>query len=1034
METLLRKSGSHYILVMMLLTRVFCLVGGALTIYYVNLTITLPSELKRHFELAGMVIVVFSTCVTITAAMWETRTLRRVLPQLLSGMPINPDLGRQAGCEAVQFSRHHHQHEAFLVPATTVLPLCIFLWWQDGPTLAMVQVVIAGFLGISSVLMITFFAAETWMAPVTRCLLNSGVEIPFEVLPDSNLHTRMNVCFGLIILVATVMIGALASQRASDIINHPDQQEEAVRNLREHTIYIMLMALAVGMVLSRLLSRSIAVRVTLLLEAMKHVQEGEFSQRINPTGNDEIDKLTRQFNAMVGQLERHDHTIRDLNANLEFKVKKRTKQLNKSRRTLKRSLSQLQEYDRLKTEFFSNISHELRTPLTMILAPVDRILEKARESLPPNAADMLEVVRLNARRLLELINRLLDFSKLEAGGMQISVHKFDLNQLIRELVAAARPLVEQRGLRLTADFDPELPALEADEEKLDIIVSNLLSNAMKFTPEGGTIRLETLYAEDRVWVVVSDTGIGIDEADYGKVFERFVQIDGSSARAFSGTGLGLALVKELVELHGGQIHLKSQIGRGSRFWFDIPLVSPAAKHPVTVRPRPTPSRATRFAELQACQVQEFVQNPKSKPAPDTSNGPATVLVVDDTPEMRLLIADILRDEYRVVCASDGAEGLTVAAAELPDLIISDVMMPHVDGHEFCRRIKSDPTTAQIPFVMLTAKADLDMKIDGLNCGADDYLTKPFDEKELKARARSLLKLRWLNRDLDKRNRDLACANDDLRNMQNQLVQAEKMSSLGQLVAGLAHEINNSINAVYNGIKPLCSNAKKLEGLVSARRPKADEGDGQTGSADVEKLFQKIYSLADVIEHGATRTVRIVSDLKTFSHPGSGTFEDFDLHGALDICLNLLFSQTKDRIEVRRNYGEVGPIHGPSGQLNQVFMNILNNAQQAISGAGEIFIETRQQDGQVHVNIRDTGCGIPEDTQKKIFDPFFTTKAPGVGTGLGLSVSYGIISSLGGSIECLSTPGQGTEFQVRFPRVSVKRTETASKSESTVGAT
>ncbi len=191
-----------------------------------------------------------------------------------------------------------------------------------------------------------------------------------------------------------------------------------------------------------------------------------------------------------------------------------------------------------------------------------------------------------------------------------------------------------------------------------------------------------------------------------------------------------------------------------------------------------------------------------------------MLVVDDTPEMRALMGEILGEEHNVLFARDGAEGLEVAAREHPDLIVSDVMMPKIDGQEFCRRIKADPLTAHVPFIMVTAKAGLDMKIEGLDCGADDYLAKPFDQKELRARTRSLLKLRGLHGDLDKQNRALHAAYQELKSLQGQLVQSEKMSSLGQLVAGLAHEINNAINGVYNGIQPLLATARKLESNVA----------------------------------------------------------------------------------------------------------------------------------------------------------------------------------------------------------------------------
>ena len=404
---------------------------------------------------------------------------------------------------------------------------------------------------------------------------------------------------------------------------------------------------------------------------------------------------------------------------------------------------------------------------------------------------------------------------------------------------------------------------------------------------------------------------------------------------------------------------------------------------------------------------------------------ATVLVVDDTPEMRALMGEILGEDHNVLFARDGAEGLEVAAREHPDLIVSDVMMPKVDGQEFCRRIKADPLTAHVPFIMVTAKAGLDMKIEGLDCGADDYLAKPFDQKELRARARSLLKLRGLHGDLDKQNRALQEAYHELKSLQGQLVQSEKMSSLGQLVAGLAHEINNAINGVYNGIQPLTASARKLEANVTpllagphaaAENASRATGDGQRAASDeIAKLFARIFSLAAVIENGATRTARIVSDLKTFSHPDNERSAEFDLNRSLDMCLNLLSNQIKDRIVIRREYGNLEQAFGPSGQLNQVFMNLLTNAQQAIAGTGEITVTTSQDERWMTVSVRDTGSGIPDDIRGKIFDPFFTTKDPGVGTGLGLSLSYGIISRLGGTIECRSTVGQGTEFIVKFLR-------------------
>ncbi|MGH7136640.1 MAG: ATP-binding response regulator, partial [Pirellulales bacterium] len=423
-------------------------------------------------------------------------------------------------------------------------------------------------------------------------------------------------------------------------------------------------------------------------------------------------------------------------------------------------------------------SHELRTPLTMILAPVERILDRQREHLPAPATNMLQMVRVNAARLLELINKLLDFSKLEAGQTRLQITALDLNALVSELGAAARPLAEQRGIELAVETDPSLPACAADKEKIDIVVSNLMSNAIKFTPSGGRVGIATRRDHEQVTVSVSDTGIGIKAEDHARIFERFVQVDGSSSREFSGTGLGLSLAKELVELHGGEIHVESEPGRGTRFWFELPLIertetadservgdatdrSPAAgSQSATFL-----SRRTRFADLDNGTIDDLAQPNAS----DALASAPTILVVDDTADMRALLGELLREDYRVLFARDGAEGMEMALSHTPDLIISDVMMPRVDGQEFCRRIRANAATSQTAFVLLTARAETSMKVNGLECGADDYLTKPFDDEELKARVRSLLKLRRLHQDLDRRNRELETAYRDLKSMQGQLI-------------------------------------------------------------------------------------------------------------------------------------------------------------------------------------------------------------------------------------------------------------------------
>jgi signal transduction histidine kinase len=1016
---LLKRLPAHYILVMMCITRVFAFVIGGLCVWYVILTFNLDLHTIRHFQIAAVLVILGTAVVTVLMALWETRDLRRVLVALDRDDPVDLALAVSAGRQAVLFPGRHVRLEAMLDPLITIVPLCAVLYlMDDAPALVMAQVAVAGFMGLSAILMVTLFVTEHWLRPVIRRLLEEGMPIAFQGLPEAKLRFRMTLCFGLTISVTGLMIGALANQRLMDIIAHPERQTEAVASLREHTVFIMGFAILLGLFLARMLSNSIASRVQLMVSAMKRVEQGDFSERLWPTGNDEIDVLARQFNIMTEQLNQNDHTIRDLNTGLERKVKRRTRQLSLSRRKLKRSLNRLVEHDRMKTEFFSNVSHELRTPLTMILTPVDRLLE-GRGALSADAAAMLEMVRLNGYRLLDLINRLLDFSKLEAGQMKLQLSAVDVNDLVRKLTTAATPLANQRNIELVVDCDPEIAAFGADEEKVETVIANLVSNAMKFTPHGGRIVVETHSAPDRVWVSVTDTGIGIDESQRERIFQRFVQVDGSSSREFSGTGLGLSLAQGLVQLHGGDIHVASALGQGSRFWFDLPYREAPTGDEAPTRSFASTSAARRFAELEAYSDDRH-EEPLEHSAPSICH---TVLVVDDSPDMRALLFELLHEDYRVLLARDGEEGLEIARHEYPDLILSDVMMPRMDGQEFCRRIKTDEEFAHIPFVMLTAKSDLAMKIDGLNCGADDYLTKPFSERELKARIRSLVKLRGLHGDLNRQNRELETAYQELRALQARLIQTEKMSSLGQLIAGLAHEINNSINAVYNGIKPLSASTQRLERTITAAMGADDSPESAAMQREIQPLFQKITTLSRVIETGATRTARIIGDLKTFSHPGNEDYSVFDLHEALDMCLNLLGSSLRDRVEVHRRYGKVGRVFGPAGQLNQVFMNILNNAQQAIDGFGDITITTSQVGETVTVAIRDSGGGIPESIRDKICDPFFTTKEPGVGTGLGLSLSYSLLAKLGGSIDFTSEMGRGTEFRVTFPLVAAKPDET-----------
>ena len=1034
-EKMLHRFGPHFILVMMWVTRACASIGGLLLLYYVNLSLALPATVRYHFEVASLVLVAFAVTVTVYLALWETRHLRVVIRRIRAGMTIERPLALEAGREAVVFAGRHHGFESWVVPCTTLVPLLAFLWWVDhaSPTI-LLNVSLAAFMATVMVLMSTYFLFGSFMRPVIAYLLNNGVEVDFDSIPVSKLRARMNISFALIILTTALMIGTLANQRATDLVDHPETQTEAVANLRRHTSYITVAAVGIGLVFSTVLAQSVAVRVRDLVDSMKRVQAGDLSARLTPTGNDEIDIVTRQFNEMVSQLDRNDHTIRDLNANLEKKVKQRTRQLSKKKRELQVSFRQLQEHDRLKTQFFSNVSHELRTPLTMILAPIEELLSKRKQQLNGDAGYMLEVALVNGRRLLDLINRLLEFSKLEAGHAQVNAAPVDLNSMVQELAASARPLAAQRQIELAVQLDDNLPTIGADIDKMDSVITNLLSNALKFTPAGGTVEIRTGSDDSRVYLYVKDSGIGIAPEDHARVFERFVQLDGSTARKYSGTGLGLSLVKEIVELHGGKIQIDSEVGKGATFWFWLPITAPPSE---VARQVSAMARSCRFADLVTCENNEEESVQEIAAAPE---GAPTILVADDTPEMRRLLVSVLADEYHVVTAEDGEQGTQLAHQIMPDIILSDVMMPVTDGYEFCRRMKDDPLTARIPFILLTAKADRSMKIEGLDIGADDYLVKPFDAEELRARVRSLLRLRALDRKLDERNTELERTLTALQSTQTQMMQMAHLAGMTEIATGVLHNVGNVLNNVnisttvlgerlrqlrIDGlgkvVKLLDEHADDLEAFLARDRRGAQikeylAGLAKTLSADQQEMLSELGFLTNKVDHIRNIIVAEQNYAKRVSFK-----ERCDLSGLIeDVLLMRSHSLQKNRITVERDFEPLPQMVLERSKLLQVIENLVKNAIESIVSAEstkrQIAIQLRRVDGRVRLTVSDSGRGIDPEHVSRIFNFGFTTKKSG--NGFGLHSAANAMTEMGGKISAHSEGlGQGATFALEIPLIT-----------------
>ncbi len=393
----------------------------------------------------------------------------------------------------------------------------------------------------------------------------------------------------------------------------------------------------------------------------------------------------------------------------------------------------LRNLDQLKSHFFANISHEFRTPLTLILGQIESVMTSG---IDIKEKGKLMVANRNAKRLLTLINELLDLSKLESGNMELASTRQNIVSFLKSLFFSFESLAANKNIELGFESEVNHIPVSFEPDKMEKIFYNLMSNAFKFTPEHGRISVSLGIEQNRVVVIrVKDTGIGIPKDRMPHIFDRFYQVDSSSTREYQGTGIGLALARELVELHKGKISATSQEKVGTEFVVSLPMdVMGYDEGENTVS---TPKNISFIpAGLTPDPVEAF--NDPAPSLPEGNESRAIVLVVEDNPDVRSYICEQLVETYQVVEACDGEEGIKMAMDHIPDLIISDVMMPKIDGYQFCKAIRKEERTSHIPIIMLTAKAGIDDKIDGLETGVDVYLTKPFHARELQANVKNLI--------------------------------------------------------------------------------------------------------------------------------------------------------------------------------------------------------------------------------------------------------------------------------------------------------
>ncbi len=670
-------------------------------------------------------------------------------------------------------------------------------------------------------------------------------------------------------------------------------------------------------------------------------------------------------------LKNRDSAQLEANEQLRSRAQKMELEIFQRAQEVAEANRKLRDLDRLRTDFFANVSHELRTPLTLILGPVRKVLSDA--SLSGADRRDLEVVERNALTLLGQVNDLLDVAKLEAGKFDLVYTRLDVTRFNRTLLSSFEGLSRDRGVAFRSVEPAELD-MEVDVEKLQRILLNLLSNAFKFTPSGGDVELSLERVGGSAVFKVDDTGPGIPEEDRAIVFERFRQLDGGKRRTKGGTGLGLAIAREFASLLHGTLYVDASPLGGARFTLVVPLRAPEG-FPVIV------DETLQQAGLSDIVSHELAKVPGTAADVPGVEGGARILVVDDNADMRNHIVSLLAERYRVETADDGSAGLAAARQFLPDLVITDVMMPVMSGDEMARALLADPVTAEIPILMLTAKMDNPLKMELLQEGVRDYIAKPFSARELSIKIERLIAERR-------------------KVLEEKAILIEKLRrsnrDLEQFAYATAHDLRSPLRSIH-----------VLADWIH------EDAEGLLPSESVDHL-QKLRSQARRME-------KLLQDILTYARVdqinGPAGEEGVQGSALLTDVVSLIDPPAGFVVNVDRRFNGIAL---PRMPLQQIFHNLIHNAVKHHDGvSGRIDIDVFDLGDRFAFSIQDDGPGIDPKYHQKIFDMFQTLKPQSQkdGSGMGLALTKKHINGHGGQITVESEPGMGARFSFTWPKAA-----------------
>jgi signal transduction histidine kinase/BarA-like signal transduction histidine kinase len=654
------------------------------------------------------------------------------------------------------------------------------------------------------------------------------------------------------------------------------------------------------------------------------------------------------------------------------KINDLIKEMQRYAKTLEEKNIYLNRLNELKDEFLANTSHELRTPINGIIGIVESMIDGAVGDLTDEQKYNLAVVSNSGKRLSNMVNDILDFTKLKNQEIVLQLKPVDLKPVVDTVIVLSKPLIKGKELTLVNEIDSSLTLVSADENRVQQILYNLIGNAIKFT-EKGKVSVSAETGGNMVMVSVEDTGIGIAEDKFDRIFESFEQADGSTAREYGGTGLGLSITKKIVELHGGTVSVESRLGKGSKFTFTLPTSDVKREY------LDAPEIPKTIIDMEDFMTRTTA--PEYEPDAAAGEGTHKILVVDDEPVNIQVLTNLLSmRDYSVFKAYNGLEALDlIEKGETFDLILLDVMMPRMSGYEVCRRLREKFTLFDLPIIMLTAKNQIQDIVLGFHSGANDYIQKPFDKEELLARVSTLL---------------------ELKGAMTAAMAANKAKSL--FLANMSHEIRTPLTAVI-GLTNLLLNTP---------------------------MDEKQRDYTEKMRRASSVLLGIINDILDFSKADAGNLKlervSFDIRRMFGDLETFFQEQNAAKSDISLRF-EMDPalpeaILGDPLRLQQVFINLVENAFK-FTERGSVTVSASlsrrgSDDVTLDFAVKDTGIGMSREKMEEIFAAFnqgdnSASRKYG-GIGIGLTITRQMVELMGGEISVSSEEGKGTAFTFSCP--------------------